>query len=103
MFEGHDGLAQGGHRRNRRGIRAERLAQTAERAGVELRDARFVHAEFGTDFLHRDFAVVIEGDDAAFTRRQRGDGAAHAVLHFAAFVGGVGTLRFHRHEHGGEL
>jgi len=97
--KGHDGLAQRFHRRHRRGIRTKRLAQTAQGAGMELRHPRLVDAEFGADFLHRDFAVVVEGDDAALTRGQRADGATHAVLHFLPLVGGIGTLGLHRHEH----
>jgi len=103
VFERHHGLTQCRDRGGGRGIRTERLAQAAQRAGVELRHARFVHTEFGADFLHGDFGVVVERHDAAFARRQRVDGSLHAVLHFLTFVGGIGTLGFDRHHHGGQL
>ena len=44
---------------------AERVAQAANRARVQLRDARLVDADLGANLLHRHFAVVVEADHLA--------------------------------------
>ena len=77
---------------------AERVAQTADGARVQLRHARFVDADLGADVLHRHFAVVVEADHLALAPGQRLNRGAHAIARLAAFVGRVGRLRLGRHQ-----
>jgi len=70
---------------------------------MQLRHARFVHAELGANLFHRDFAVVVERDHAALAHRQGFDRAAHALTHFGALVRQIGTLGLGRHQDGGQL
>jgi len=103
------GLQELQHRRpdRRRGLRrshriAERLAQTADGAGVQLRHSRFVDADLLPDLLHRDLSVVVEADHLALARGQRRDRAPHAFPHFGLLVRHVRPLRLRWHEHGGQ-
>ena len=70
---------------------------------MQLRDARFVHAQLGADVLHRHFVVVVEGDHPLLARRQRRNCVADAVAHFLAFVFEIRTLRLRRHQHRRQL
>jgi len=45
----------------RRHVR-QRVAEAADGARVQLRDARFVDADLGANLLHRGFLVVVETD-----------------------------------------
>ena len=96
-MERQHGALERRHRFGRRHV-GEHHAQPLDGAGVELRHARFVDADLRADLLHRDVAVVVEGDDFLLARRQRGDGAAHRVLHLAALVGRIGRFRLRRHQ-----
>jgi len=70
---------------------------------VELRDARLVDAELLSDFLHRDFAVVIEGDDPLLAGGQRGHGLAHPLTDLGPLVERIRTLGLGRHQHRRQL
>ena len=76
----------GGHHR------AERIAESANGARMQLRDARFVDADLGADLLHRRLAVVVEADDLLLAGRQRGDRGTHPLLGFLPLVGFVWLL-----------
>jgi len=67
---------------------------------VQLRHARLVHPQLGPDLLHRDLAEVVEPDQLALARGQRGDGGPNPVLHLAALEGRVGRLGLRGHQHG---
>ena len=81
-----------------RAVSAECLPQTLHGARVQLRDARFVHADLRANLLHRRFAVVVEPDHLALARRQRRNGGADAVADFLLFVRPVGRLWLGGHE-----
>ena len=57
--------------RPRRDVGAEHITEPADGARMQLRNARFVDAQLRANFLHRDFAVVVEANHAALARRQR--------------------------------
>jgi len=78
--------------------RTECVAQPANGARVELRDARFVHADLGANLFHGGLTVVIEADDLLLARRQRGDRLADALLDLLALVGFVGLFRLRRNQ-----
>src|SRR5207249_154753 len=50
---------------------AERHSQPLDGARVQLRHARFVHANLGANLLHRHVAVVIKANHFTLARRQR--------------------------------
>ena len=70
---------------------------------MQLRDSRLVDAQLGADFLHRDFFVVVEADDATLAGWQHFDRGAHAIANLATLVGVIGTLRLGGHEDGWQL
>ena len=82
----------------RAAVGAERLAKPLHGARVQLRDARLVDTDLDADLLHRRFGVVVHPDHFALARRQRGDGRANAIAHFALLERLVRRLRFRRHE-----
>jgi hypothetical protein len=82
----------------RRHHTGQRVAQSANRACVQLRYPRLVDANFGADLFHRGFLVVIQPDDFLFARRQRLDGGANALLDFRFLVGGVWLFGLRRNE-----
>ena len=74
------------------------VAQPPDGAGVQLRDPRFVHADFRADFLHRHFAIVIEADRLPLAHRQRRNRGVHPVACFRFLMPVVGSIGFGRHE-----
>ena len=72
---------------------AQRVFQAANGPRVELRDARFVHADLGANLLHGRFAVIVQADHFPFTRRQRLNRGADVVPHLGLLVGGVRGVR----------
>src|SRR5581483_4680314 len=81
---------------------AERVAQAPDGARVQLRDARFVDADFRADLLHRRLAVVVEADDFALAPGQRLNGGADAVAGLALLVRRVGRIGLRGDERRGE-
>ena len=47
----------------------QHVAQAADGARVQLRDARLVDADLGANLLHRGFLVVVEPDHFLLARR----------------------------------
>jgi len=93
------------HHLDRFGVRQhrpERVAQAANGARVELRDARFVDADLGADLLHRRLTVVVEANHLLFARRQRRNRGADPLLRFLPLVGFVGLLRLRRNQRRGQ-
>src|ERR1700761_8014298 len=60
----------------------EASTQPQDRGGVNLRNARFDHAQDEADLLHGGFFVVVEGHDEPLALGQLTDGLNKALAHF---------------------
>jgi len=80
----------------------QRLAEPANGARMQLRDARFVHADLLPDLLHRRLLVVVEADDLLFARWEGRDRGANTIRGLRPLVRRIRPLRLGRNQRFGD-